>query len=127
MTGGFGPGLNLGLSLSLNLSLSLSLSLVISAPALAAEGTVRPPAGQPAASGLSEKESFMLMFGKGNGAMRLLCRLERDGVITAAIRRDYAARLEQVLGEAADSASDRRNLRTGRAFAAGRRALCPQP
>ena len=105
----------------------LALGLIVSTPALAADAPIRAPASQPAASGLSEKESFMLMFGKGNGAMRLLCRLERDGVITAATRRDYAARLEQLLGEAADSDSDRRNLRTGRAFSEGRSALCPQP
>jgi len=78
------------------------------------------------AEGLTEKEAFMLMFGKGNGAMRLLCALERDGVISAATRRHYAERLEHTVGEPGDSATDRRHLRTGRAFAEGRRSLCPQ-
>ena len=75
----------------------------------------------------TEKESFMLMFGKGNGAMRLLCALERDGLISAATRRRYSERLEQLVGEPADSAVDRRNVRVGMAFAAGRRRLCPPP
>ncbi len=75
----------------------------------------------------SEKESFMLMFGKGNGAMRLLCALERDGVISAATRQRYSARLEQLVSEPADSDADRRNVRVGVAFAAGRRSLCLQP
>lgn len=72
----------------------------------------------------TEKESFMLMFGKGNGAMRLLCALERDGLISAATRQRYSERLEQLVGEPADSDTDRRNLRVGMAFAAGRRNLC---
>jgi hypothetical protein len=72
----------------------------------------------------SEKESFMLMFGKGNGAMRLLCALERDGVISAATRQRYSERLEQLVGEPADSEANRRNVRVGMAFAAGRRSLC---
>jgi hypothetical protein len=75
----------------------------------------------------TEKESFMLMFGKGNGAMRLLCALERDGVISAATRRLYSERLEQLVGEPADSEANRRNLRVGVAFAAGRRSLCLPP
>ena len=72
----------------------------------------------------TEKESFMLMFGKGNGAMRLLCALERDGLITPATRRLYAERLEELVSEPADSAEHRRNVRVGVAFAAGRRSLC---
>jgi hypothetical protein len=77
----------------------------------------------------SEKESFMLMFGKGNGAKRLLCALERDGVISAATRQRYSERLEQLVGEPADNEANRRNVRVGVAFAAGRRSLClpPQP
>jgi hypothetical protein len=72
----------------------------------------------------TEKESFMLMFGKGNGAMRLLCALERDGLISAATRQRYSERLEELVGEPADSEPNRRNLRVGVAFAAGRRSLC---
>jgi hypothetical protein len=79
--------------------------------------------GRPAE--LSEKESFMLMFGKGNGAMRTLCKLERDGVITQAQRRRYAEQLERWLLESGDSAVDRRNTRIGMAFADGRPSLCP--
>ncbi len=79
--------------------------------------------GRPAE--LSEKEAFMLMFGKGNGAMRTLCRLERDGVITQAQRRRYAEQLERWLLESGDSAVDRRNTRIGMAFADGRPSLCP--
>ena len=75
----------------------------------------------------TEKESFMLMYGKGNGAMRLLCALERDGVINAATRQRYSERLEQLVGEPADSETHRRNLRVGMAFAAGRPSLCRQP
>jgi hypothetical protein len=74
----------------------------------------------------TEKESFMLMFGKGNGAMRLLCALERDGLISPATRRLYSEKLEQLVGEAADSDEDRRHVRVGMAFAAGRRSLCLQ-
>jgi hypothetical protein len=84
------------------------------------------PSG-PAWGAPSDKESFMLMFGKGNGAMRLLCALERDGVISAATRQRYRARLEQLVSEPADSEADRRNVRVGVAFAAGRRSLCLQP
>ena len=69
----------------------------------------------------------MLMFGKGNGAVRLLCALERDGLISATTRQRYSERLEQLLSEPADSAVDRRNLRVGMAFAAGRRKLCLPP
>ena len=72
----------------------------------------------------TEKESFMLMFGKGNGAMRLLCALERDGLISAATRQRFSERLEELVGEPADSEPNRRNLRVGVAFAAGRRSLC---
>lgn len=77
-------------------------------------------------SGLSEKESFMLLFGKGNGAMRVLCALQRDGLIDAATRRRYADRLEQLLVEAGDKAIDRRHLRIGMAFADARPSLCPE-
>jgi hypothetical protein len=42
--------------------LSPSLQAAISVPG--------PPASQEKPSGLSEKESLMLLFGKGNGAMR---------------------------------------------------------
>lgn len=79
--------------------------------------------GRPAE--LSEKESFMLMFGKGNGAMRTLCRLEREGVISRAQRLRYAGQLEQWLLESGDDAIDRRNARIGMAFADGRLSLCP--
>ncbi|MBM5824292.1 MAG: hypothetical protein FJ054_02805 [Cyanobacteria bacterium M_surface_10_m2_119] len=72
----------------------------------------------------TEKEAFLLMFGKGNGAMRLLCALERDGLISATTRRRYSERLEQLVGEPADSDIDRRNVRVGMAFAAGRPSLC---
>jgi hypothetical protein len=99
------------------LALGLALGLVpLANPAGAAWGAP------------TEKEAFMLMFGKGNGAMRLLCALERDGLISAATRRRYSERLEQLVGEPADSAVDRRNVRVGMAFAAGRRNLClPTP
>ena len=87
-----------------------------------------PAAGQPtlkrAPPELTEKESFMLMFGKGNGAMRVLCAMERDGVISPGGRRRYAERLEELLMETADSARDRRNARIGMAFADGRPSLC---
>ena len=43
--------------------LSPSLHAAVSVPG--------PPASQEKPSGLSEKESFMLLFGKGNGAMRM--------------------------------------------------------
>ena len=36
----------------------------------AAVSVIGPPASQEKPSGLSEKESFMLLFGKGNGSMR---------------------------------------------------------
>ncbi|MEB3320416.1 MAG: hypothetical protein VKI63_05710 [Cyanobium sp.] len=81
-------------------------------------------AADPHTGGLAEKEAFMLMFGKGNGAMRVLCALERDGVISAASRRLYGERLEQLVGEPADSAADRRHVRVGMAFATGRSSLC---
>lgn len=103
----------------------LALVLLLAPPALSAGGQPEPSPGlKPAA--LSEKEAFMLMFGKGNGAMRMLCALQRDGLITAAIRRRYAERLEQLLSESADSATDRRNARIGMAFADGRASLCPE-
>jgi len=75
---------------------------------------------------LSDKEAFMLMFGKGNGAMRVLCALQRDGVIDQATRLRWLGRLESLLHEAGDSATDRRNTRIGMAFADRRSSLCPQ-
>ena len=78
------------------------------------------------ADSLSEKESFMLMFGKGNGAMRVLCALERDGLISRAIRQRYLERLEPLLSEPGDSANDRRHARIGMAFADRRPGLCPE-
>jgi hypothetical protein len=68
----------------------------------------------------------MLMFGKGNGAMRTLCALERDGVISVAQRRHYSDALLPVLTEAADGAAARRDVRIGMAFADGRASLCPE-
>ncbi len=91
---------------------SLALALLLAPAALA--------------DSLSEKESFMLMFGKGNGAMRVLCALERDGLITRAIRKRYLERLEQLLSEPGDSAIARRNARIGMAFADRRPGLCPE-
>ncbi len=98
---------------------SLAVVLLLAPPALAADAGQKP-------TGLSEKEAFMLMFGKGNGAMRVLCLLQRDGLITAATRRRYSERLEQLVGESADSDGDRRNARIGMAFADGRASLCPE-
>ena len=104
---------------------SLTLVLLLAPPALAAGSQPEASPGlKPAA--LSDKEAFMLMFGKGNGAMRMLCALQRDGLITAATRRRYAERLEQLLSEAGDSATDRRNARIGMAFADGRASVCPE-
>lgn len=80
----------------------------------------------PPQASLSSKEIFMLMFGKGNGAMRALCALERDGVISAAQRRHYSDALLPGLMEAADDATARRNIRIGMAFADGRKSLCQQ-
>ncbi len=104
--------------------IALALTLLTPFPALAE--TVPRPAGGPPQPELTEKESFMLLFGKGNGAMRLLCLLQRDGVITAASRRRYAERLERFLTESGDSDTDRRNARIGMAFADGRASLCPE-
>lgn len=67
----------------------------------------------------------MLMFGKGNGAMRTLCALERDGLISPAQRRRYSQQLMGVLTEPSDDASAHRNVRIGMAFADGRNSLCP--
>jgi hypothetical protein len=67
----------------------------------------------------------MLLFGKGNGAMRTLCVLERDGLISAEQRRRYSETLTPLLLERADDAVARRNLRVGMAFADGRTSLCP--
>jgi hypothetical protein len=78
------------------------------------------------AEDLSDKEAFMLMFGKGNGAMRVLCALQRDGVIDQATRLRWLSRLGTLLHEAGDSATDRRNTRIGMAFADRRSSLCPQ-
>lgn len=75
---------------------------------------------------LSDKEAFMLMFGKGNGAMRVLCALQRDGVIDQATRLRWLGRLDTLLHEAGDSPTDRRNTRIGMAFADRRSSLCPQ-
>jgi len=75
---------------------------------------------------LSDKEAFMLMFGKGNGAMRVLCALQRDGVIDQATRLRWLTRLETVLHESGDSPTDRRNTRIGMAFADRRSTICPQ-
>jgi hypothetical protein len=82
------------------------------------------PSGR--AEELSEKEAFMLMFGKGNGAMRVLCALQRDGVIDQATRLRWLTRLETALHEPGDSPTDRRNTRIGMAFADRRSNLCPQ-
>jgi hypothetical protein len=68
----------------------------------------------------------MLMFGKGNGAMRVLCALQRDGVIDQATRLRWLTRLETALHEPGDSPTDRRNTRIGMAFADRRSNLCPQ-
>ena len=43
----------------------------------------------------------MLLFGKGNGAMRTLCVLERDGLISAEQRRRYSETLTPLLLERA--------------------------
>ena len=75
---------------------------------------------------LSDKEAFMLMFGKGNGAMRVLCALQRDGVIDQATRLRWLSRLDTLLHKAGDSATDRRNTRIGMAFADRSSSLCPQ-
>ena len=103
---------------------SLALSLMFAPAALAAGAQ---PSGAPGLkpSELTEKEAFMLLFGKGNGAMRVLCALERDGLISAATRRRYSERLEDLLTEPGDRATDRRNARIGMAFADGRTSLCP--
>ena len=74
---------------------------------------------------LSDKEQFMLMFGKGNGAMRLLCLLERDGLIDRATRLRYSRSLDQQIPERGDSEADRRHLRIGMAMADNRPAVCP--
>jgi hypothetical protein len=98
-----------------SLGLALGLGLLI-APAAAADG-----------QSLSQKEAFMLMFGKGNGAMRVLCALERDGVIKADQRRRYADQLLEAIVLAGDSAEDRRNARLGMAFADGKTTICAKP
>lgn len=105
----------------------LLLPLALAGAALlAATASPAAPAGVGPPAELSEKEAFMLMFGKGNGAMRVLCALERDGLIDQAQRRRYAARLESLLTEAGDSASDHRNVRIGMAFADARGSVCPE-
>ena len=111
---------------------SLALAVLLAPAALAASSVPgiqpqpSPRQPQPKADGLSEKEAFMLMFGKGNGAMRVLCALERDGLITRAIRQRYLERLEQLLSEPGDTNTDRRNARIGMAFADRRPGLCPE-
>jgi hypothetical protein len=87
----------------------------------AAGAAMAMPKGEP----LSQKESFMLMFGKGNGAMRVLCALQKEGVIDQATRQLWVNKLEHLLSESADSAVDRRNTRIGMAFADARGQLCP--
>jgi hypothetical protein len=109
---------------------TLALALLLAPAALAAtRGPIiqpQPSSPQPKPTGLSEKEAFMLMFGKGNGAMRVLCALERDGLISRATRQRYLERLEEMLSEPGDSANDRRNARIGMAFADRRPGLCPE-
>ena len=84
------------------------------------------PAPNAAASEqLTAKESFMLMFGKGNGAMRLLCALQKDGLIDQATRIRWTRQLDVLLSERGDSEEDRRNTRIGMAFADSRPGLCP--
>jgi hypothetical protein len=83
-------------------------------------------AGSAWAAELSHKESFLLMFGKGNGAMRVLCALQRQGVIDQATRQRWIRDLESLLAERGDSDADRRNTRIGMAFADSRSSLCPQ-
>ena len=78
------------------------------------------------AEALSDKESFMLMFGKGNGAMRVLCALQQDGLLDPATRKRWVTRLETLLMESGDTALDRRNTRLGMAFADRRPSLCPE-
>jgi hypothetical protein len=95
------------------------LALVCSAP--------RSDAAESGSGQLSRKESFMLMFGKGNGAMRVLCALERDRVITPEQRRRYADELLEAIVQAGDSEEDRRNARIGMAFADGRSGVCAKP
>jgi hypothetical protein len=87
----------------------------------------RADAAETSSGQLTQKESFMLMFGKGNGAMRVLCALERDGVITPEQRRRYAEALLEAIVQAGDSEEDRRNARIGMAFADGRSGVCAKP
>jgi len=87
----------------------------------AAAAAMAMPKGEP----LSQKESFMLMFGKGNGAMRVLCALQKEGVIDQATRQLWVNKLDLLLSESADSTVDRRNTRIGMAFADARGQLCP--
>ena len=79
----------------------------------------------PAAPELTPKESFMLMFGKGNGAMRLLCALQKEGLIDQATRIRWTRQLDALLSERGDNEEDRRNTRIGMAFADARPGLCP--
>ncbi|MCS5705404.1 hypothetical protein NZK27_04290 [Synechococcus sp. FGCU-3] len=104
---------------------ALSLAALL-APAALAAGTPSGRSPLPKPDAVSEKEAFMLMFGKGNGAMRVLCALERDGLISRATRQRYLDRLEQLLSEPGDTANDRRNARIGMAFADRRPGLCPE-
>ena len=75
---------------------------------------------------LTDKEGFMLMFGKGNGAMRVLCALQKHGVIDRATRQRWASELENLLNGPGDSESDRRHTRIGMAFADARASSCPE-
>ena len=110
------------------LALVLPLGLIWGPPAAKATAAgpepLRPALAMPLPA-LSDKESFMLMFGKGNGAMRLLCLLERDGLMDRATRRRYSRILDQLISERGDSEADRRHLRIGMAMADNRPAVCP--
>jgi len=83
-------------------------------------------AGSALAAELSDKEAFLLMFGKGNGAMRVLCALQRQGLIDQATRLRWIRELDILLTERGDSETDRRNTRIGMAFADRRNTICPE-
>ncbi len=67
----------------------------------------------------------MVMFGKGNGAMRVLCLLERDGLIDRQTRLRYSRRLAEQISQPGDTEADRRHLRIGMAMADNRANICP--